>query len=125
MIRLPKSKYRNKKTVVDGITFDSKLEAEYYLHLKLMLKFKKILGFEMQKKVLLQDGYARPSTGTKVRPIFYVVDFLVYENNGDKTYVDVKGMKTDVFKLKQKLFEYKFKLPLKTVKKSGKTWIYD
>ena len=75
--------------------------------------------------MLLQDGYARPSTGTKVRPIFYVVDFLVYENNGDKTYVDVKGMKTDVFKLKQKLFEYKFKLPLKTAKKSGKTWIYD
>lgn len=60
-----------------------------------------------------------------MRPIFYVVDFLVYENNGDKTYVDVKGMKTDVFKLKQKLFEYKFNLPLKTAKKSGKTWIYD
>ena len=105
MIRLPKSKYRNKKTVIDGITFDSKLEAEYYLHLKFMLKCKKILGFEMQKKMLLQDGYARPSTGTKVRPIFYVVDFLFYENNGDQTYVAVNGMKT--------------------VKKSGKTWIYD
>ncbi len=125
MIRLPKSKYRNKKTVVDGITFDSKLEAEYYLHLKLMLKCKKILGFEMQKKVLLQDGYARPSTGTKVRPIFYVVDFIVYENNGEKIYVDVKGMKTDVFRLKQKMFEYKFKQQLKTVKKRGKKWIYE
>lgn len=50
MIRLPKSKYRNKKTVVDGIMFDSKLEAEYYLHLKLMLKCEKILDFEMQKR---------------------------------------------------------------------------
>ena len=125
MIRLSQSKYRNQKTEIDGITFDSKVEAEYYQHLKFMLKCKKILGFEMQKKMLLQDGYARPSTGTKVRPIFYVVDFLVYENNGDKTYVDVKGMKTDVFRLKQKMFEYKFKKQLKTVKKRGKKWIYE
>lgn len=108
MIRLPQSKYRNKKTEIDGIVFDSKVEAEYYCHLK-----------------LLQKGYTRPSTGVKVRPIFYVVDFIVYENNGEKIYVDVKGMKTDVFRLKQKMFEYKFKKQLKTVKKRGKKWIYE
>lgn len=125
MIRLPQSKYRNKKTEIDGIVFDSKVEAEYYYHLKLLQKNKLILGFERQKRMLLQEGYTRPSTGTKVRPIFYVVDFIVYENNGEKIYVDVKGMKTDVFRLKQKMFEYKFKKQLKTVKKRGKMWIYD
>ena len=30
------SKYRNKKTVVDGITFDSKKEANRYCQLKMM-----------------------------------------------------------------------------------------
>lgn len=125
MIRLPQSKYRNKKTEIDGIVFDSKVEAEYYSHLKLLQKSKLILGFERQKRMLLQEGYTRPSTGTKVRPIFYVVDFIVYENNGEKIYVDVKGMKTDVFRLKQKMFEYKFKKQLKTVKKRGKKWIYE
>ena len=125
MIRLPQSKYRNKKTEIDGITFDSKVEAEYYCHLKLLQKSKRILGFERQKRMLLQEGYTRPSTGVKVRPIFYVVDFIVYENNGEKIYVDVKGMKTDVFRLKQKMFEYKFKKQLKTVKKRGKKWIYE
>ena len=125
MIRLPQSKYRNKKTEIDGITFDSKVEAECYCHLKLLQKSKLILGFERQKRMLLQEGYTRPSTGTKVRPIFYVVDFIVYENNGEKIYVDVKGMKTDVFRLKQKMFEYKFKKQLKTVKKRGKKWIYE
>lgn len=125
MIRLPQSKYRNKKTEIDGIVFDSKVEAEYYCYLKLLQKSKHILGFERQKRMLLQEGYTRPSTGTKVRPIFYVVDFIVYENNGEQIYVDVKGMKTDVFRLKQKMFEYKFKKQLKTVKKRGEKWIYE
>ena len=30
------NKYRNRKTVVDGITFDSKREAERYMELKLL-----------------------------------------------------------------------------------------
>jgi hypothetical protein len=32
----------------------------------------------------------------------------MYEENGKKIVEDVKGMETDVFKLKRKLFEYKY-----------------
>lgn len=44
-----KSKYRNIKTVVDGITFDSKKEAKRYQELKLMEKAGEIENLEYQK----------------------------------------------------------------------------
>ena len=45
--------------------------------------------------------------GKTYRPITYIADFVVYYE--DKTYViDTKGAETTEFKLKKKLFEYKF-----------------
>ena len=45
--------------------------------------------------------------GKIYRPITYISDFVVYYQ--DKTYViDTKGTETTEFKLKRKLFEYKF-----------------
>ena len=39
------NKYSNKKVVLDGITFDSKAEAKYYLHLKEQQEKEAILFF--------------------------------------------------------------------------------
>lgn len=96
-----KPKYRNKKTKVDGIYFDSTKESEYYLVLKVWLKAKEILGFALQPKFLLQDG------NEEMEPIYYIADFLVIQSNGTSEIWDVKASEdytTDVYKLKKKMF---------------------
>ena len=119
------SKYNAKKVEIDGIKFDSKAEVEYYLHLKQQVAEHQILGFERQKRMLLQEGFSVEGVKGKIRPIFYVVDFIITENDGTLTYVDVKGMETDVFKLKKKLFMKRYNTALMKVKKTKGGWQYE
>lgn len=119
------SKYNAKKVEIDGIKFDSKAEGEYYLHLKQQVTERQILGFERQKRMLLQGGFSVEGVKGKIRPIFYVVDFIITENDGTLTYVDVKGMETDVFKLKKKLFMKRYNTALLKVKKTKGGWQYE
>lgn len=90
------SKYGAKRIVVDGIKFDSILESEFYLLLK-----KKNVEFTLQPRFELQDKFKKKDT--KYMAITYVGDFRVKD-----LVIDVKGMKTPVFNLKKKLFEYKY-----------------
>lgn len=99
------SKYRNKKTVVDNIKFDSVLEANRYQELKLLQRAKQISNLRLQVPFLLQEGFKK--NGKTHRKIEYIADF-VYEENGQTIVEDTKGMKTETFKIKQKLFEYKY-----------------
>lgn len=97
------SKYRAKKTTVDGIEFDSKREAERYRELKLLEKANEIRNLELQPRFLLQ-GKFKDRNGKTHRKIEYVADFM-YVDKDDKTVVeDVKGVLTDVYKLKKKMF---------------------
>ena len=99
------SKYGNKKTIIDGISFDSKKEASRYLVLKDMLKNKEIEDLELQPKFLLQDSFKYK--GKTERKIYYIADFC-YIQKSKIVVEDVKGKKTDVYKLKRKLFLYKY-----------------
>lgn len=110
-----KSKYNNQKTIVDGIEFDSKKEAEYYCQLKLLKKAGEIRDIGLQQKFMLQPGFEK--NGVKYQPITYIADFVITNNDGTTEVVDVKGVETQVFKIKQKLFEYMYSdLNLKVVK---------
>ena len=51
-----KTKYRANKTSIDGHTFDSKKEAEYYCELKMRLQAKEINGFCLQPTFMLAPG---------------------------------------------------------------------
>lgn len=96
-------KYNAKKTVVDGIKFDSKKEAERYKELKALELVGKIDRLELQPRFLLQDGFRYE--GKAIRKIEYVADFLYRDLSTYELVVeDVKGVKTDVYKLKKKLF---------------------
>ena len=119
------SKYNAKKVEIDGIKFDSKAEGDYYLHLKQQVTERQILGFERQKRMLLQEGFSVEGVKGKIRPIFYVVDFIVTENDGTITYIDVKGVETDVFKLKKKLFMKRYNTALLKAKKTKGGWQYE
>lgn len=97
------SKFNAKKTVIDGIKFDSKREAERYCELKLLEKAKEIRNLELQPRFLLQDKF-KDKQGKTHRKIEYVADFLYIDKDGKAIVEDVKGVMTDVYKLKKKLF---------------------
>lgn len=99
------SKYRAKKTVIDGIKFDSKKEAKRYIVLRELEKQGNVEKLMLQPRFLLQEGFRK--NGKAYRKIEYVADFM-YEQDGKLIIEDVKGIKTDVYKLKQKLFEKKY-----------------
>lgn len=108
------NKYRNRKIVVDNIKFDSILEANRYQELKLLQRVKQISNLRLQVPFLLQEGFKK--NGTTYRKIEYIADF-VYEENGQTIVEDTKGICTEVFTIKQKLFEYKYPdLELKIIK---------
>lgn len=102
------TKYKSKKIEVDGITFSSKKEADYYCELKLRKQTKGIKDFSLQPKFLLQEGYRDMQTGKKIRPIYYKSDFEIVHNDGSKEIVETKGFKTQVYKLKIKMFKLRY-----------------
>ena len=104
-----KSKYNNQKTMVDGIEFDSKKEADYYIHLKLLKKAGEIKDIGLQQRFVLQPGFKK--NGVKYQPITYIADFVITNNDGTTEVVDVKSsktFKTQVYRIKKKMFEYKY-----------------
>lgn len=102
-----RSKYNNRKTQIDGITFDSEKEALRYTELKMLEKAGKITELERQKRFDLQPAFYYQ--GHKQRAIFYVCDF--FYRQGDKYIIeDVKSPITKnnaVYKLKKKMMLYR------------------
>ena len=103
-------KYHNTKTVADGIKFDSKLEAERYEQLKILERAGVIRDLELQPSFELIPSFRK--NGKTWRRTVYKADFR-YILDEDDNYIieDVKGSTaviTGVFRLKQKLFEYKY-----------------
>ncbi len=91
-----KSKYGAVKTVVDGITFDSKKEAARYQVLKAMQAARLIRDLELQPKF---DLHA--TNGAKVCQ--YRADFFYLDTESLAAVIeDCKGIKTPMYRLKKK-----------------------
>ena len=95
-----RSKYGAIKTNIDGHTFDSKKEAEFYCNLKLRLQAKEIKGFCLQPIFILAEG------------LKYKADFIVFNNDGTTEVIDIKGFKTKEYITKKKVFEDKYNLKI-------------
>ena len=91
------SKYRNEKTVYDGITFDSKKEAARYADLRLLEKAGDITFLHLQEKFPVIIG--------RDKICDYIADFYYMESGGRYVIEDCKGMRTPVYKLKKRLVE--------------------
>ncbi|WP_410982660.1 DUF1064 domain-containing protein [Bacillus cereus] len=100
------SKYKNKKVKLDDHVFDSKAEADYYTGLKMRKAAGEVSSFELQPRFNLQPAFIK--NGKRFLAITYIADFMVYLPNGDVEVIDIKGMETETFKVKRKLFEYKY-----------------
>ena len=101
-----KSKYRNQRTMVDGIKFDSKKEAEYYGKLKIREKAGLISDLKLQVKF-------------KLLSFSYVADFVYFDNETMKLEViDVKSNITrrlPVYRMKKKAMKNELNIDIKEV----------
>lgn len=91
-------KYHNIKCEYDGHKFDSKKEMQRYIQL---INDVNVSDVKRQVKFELI-----PKTH-KFRSVSYIADF-VYIRDGEEVIEDVKGVETEVFKIKRKLFYYKY-----------------
>ena len=91
-----KSKYRNIKT--NG--YDSKKEANRAYELKMLERGGIISNLQEQVKFIIQPKFKH--NGKAEREISYIADF-VYAKDGSQVVEDVKGFKTDVYKIKRKM----------------------
>lgn len=87
-------KYHNEITVLEGIKFHSKKEADRYGDLRLLEKAKEISKLKLQVKFLLVIDGEQVSS--------YIADFT-YLKAGKLVVEDVKGFKTEGYRLKKKL----------------------
>ena len=108
------SKYNSKKTVVDGMVFDSLKEARRYGVLKALEKAGEIQGLRRQVEFLLIPEQREPDTIGKrggvhrgkiiERKCCYVADFVYMRNQPHELVVeDAKGIRTHDYIIKRKL----------------------
>ena len=97
------SKYNNKKTKIDDLTFDSRKEAREYLRLKALQDRGDITGLRLHVKFdfKINDEYLRYVDSKRV--IKYVADFEYFDLYGSRKIVDVKGVKTRDYLIKKAL----------------------
>lgn len=112
-----RSKYGNKKVTIDGHTFDSKAEARYYQELKLLERAGEVLFFRLQPRYRLLDSFEKDDK--KHIAIDYIADFEIHHKDGSIEVVDVKGVQTQVFKIKEKMFNKKYPHKLSVVQYKG------
>lgn len=106
-MKFSKSKYHNVKTVMLGIEFDSKKEAQRYFDLSILLKAGQIT--ELKRQVSFVVCPKVPGVkGSKERK--YIADFVYFEN-GKHVIEDVKSpitKKNPVYSLKKQLVQFNY-----------------
>ena len=126
------AKYGNRKITIDGITFDSRKEARRYSELSLLQRAGTIRNLRRQVKYELipaqYEEYERYSekTGKRLKngkravekACTYAADFVYEQRTGDgwQTVVeDVKGVRTEAYKIKKKLMLHVHGIKIKEV----------
>lgn len=100
-------KYNNQKKTVDGITFDSILEARRYTVLKSRLEAGTISDLRLQPHYTIMEGY-KDLSGTYIRPVQYIADFSYINADGKRIVEDTKGVRTEAYAIKRKLVRDRF-----------------
>lgn len=90
-------KYGNRASDYNGFIYDSGFEADYARELDMRLKAKDIKDWQKQVKVEIKIG--------DMHICNYYVDFEIAHNDGSFELIEVKGMETQLWRLKRKLLE--------------------
>lgn len=99
-------KYGNKKVKYKGVLFDSKKEMERYIWLKNQENKGEIFDLKLQPVFIVQDKFKFQNKS--VRAVKYIADFQYKDIYGFTVIEDVKGYRTDIYKLKIKMFLNKY-----------------
>lgn len=122
------AKYRNRKVTIDGVTFDSKHEAQRYRELQVLERAGQIYGLELQKKFVLVpaqyetfDRYGKNGKPLKdgkkcvEKEVAYYADFTYITARGEYVVEDAKGVKTKDYIIKRKLMLFIHDIKVKEV----------
>lgn len=113
-IDVKQNKYKNKSVEYHGIKFDSKKEMAYYIKLELLEQKGIIKDLELQKSFELQPSFKL--NGKTYKKITYRADFSYVSVQDNKIHiVDTKGFRTEVYKLKKKMFAYKYGIEIEEI----------
>jgi hypothetical protein len=96
------NKYGARKTKVDNLTFDSRMEAARYQELKLLAAAGAIADLQVHPQFELQAAFRTPD-GERISAIRHKPDFQ-YIENGQTVVEDVKGRETTDWRLRYRLF---------------------
>ena len=94
---IAKTKFRNTKTKVGDLTFDSKLEAGRYAQLVRLQELGQIFNLELQAKFVLMVNRSLICK--------YIADFVYIDLDGNRIVEDAKGVRTREYILKKKLMK--------------------
>lgn len=109
------SKYNAQKTTVDGITYDSRKEAQRAQELRLMLKAGIISNLREQVPYELIPAQKNEYGKVVERAVIYKADFVYDDENGKTVVEDVKGVRTKEFVIKRKLMLYEYGIRIREV----------
>ena len=98
-----KHKYKSKPCDIDNIKFQSKKEASYYKSLKLATSSGELIFFIRQVPFHLPGGAK------------YLCDFVEFWSDGEVRFVDVKGFRTETYKIKKRIVEAIYPIEIKEV----------
>jgi hypothetical protein len=99
------SKYHSRPIDLDGHHFDSRGEAKRYGELLILQACGQISGLSVHPTFELQSSFW--CDGKVIRAISYEADFQYFEF-GRQIIEDFKGVETEAFKIKRKLFLKKY-----------------
>lgn len=102
-MRRHRHKFNAQRTEALGRKYDSKKEARYAQQLELRRRSGEVL-FWLEQVPLRLPGNTK-----------YVVDFQIFWASGEVSFVDVKGMQTEVFKLKKRQVEALYPIEVEVV----------
>lgn len=125
----PRGKYGARKTIVDGVVFDSKKEAKRYVELKALEEAGVISDLRRQVKYVLippqrefsneiyksgpKKGCFKPGRLIE-RECAYIADFQ-YTENGKLVVEDTKGVRTKEYIIKRKLMLHEYCIRIREV----------
>lgn len=118
------NKYRNTKTIVDGIEFASRKEAGRYQELKILEQCGEIQDLQWQVKYILIPAQREPDVvgvrgGIKKgkvieKEVAYIADFVYTQ--GEQTIVeDTKGFRTKEYIIKRKMMLYFYGIKIREI----------
>lgn len=124
-----RSKYNNKKILVNGVKFDSMKEYKRYLQLQMLERAGEITDLQRQERFVLIPIQKEPDTigpkggirkgKTIEQQAVYTADFSYIDNStGEKVVEDIKGgstTKTEAYVLRRKLMLYVHGIRIKEV----------